>query len=92
VSAAAAGRHPNTAIIVPPRSTTRASEAAETDPTQRDRHLQSIAKAGRTGCQVASGYNKRSRVEMAMARFKLVIGNGLRGTVNLAAGRLARCG
>jgi len=67
---------------VPPRSTTRASEAAETDPTQRDRHLQSIAKAGRTGWQVASGYNKRSRVEMAMARFKLVIGNGLRSQTN----------
>jgi hypothetical protein len=39
VSAAVAERHPEAAIIVPPRSTAVPSETAETAPTQRDRHL-----------------------------------------------------
>ncbi len=33
--------------IVPPRSTAVPSETAETAPTQRDRHLHSIAEHGR---------------------------------------------
>jgi hypothetical protein len=54
------------------------SETAETDPTQRDRHLESIAEKGRIGWQKMSGYNKRSRVETAIGRYKQVIGDGLR--------------
>jgi len=46
-SAAVAGRHPEAAIIVPPRSTAVPSEAAGTTPTQRGRNLQFIAKHGR---------------------------------------------
>lgn len=71
-------RDPETAITVPPRSTAVPSEAAETEPTQRDRHLQRIAEKGRMGWQKASGYNKRSRVEAAIGRYKQVIGDGLR--------------
>ena len=78
VSAAVAERHPEAAIIVPPRSTAVPSEAAETEPTQRDRHLQSIAEHGRAAWQKASGYTKRARVEAAIGRFKQVIGDGLR--------------
>jgi hypothetical protein len=37
VSTALAQRHPEAAIIVPPRSTAVPSEVAETAPTQRDR-------------------------------------------------------
>ena len=55
VSAAVAERHPEAAIIVPPRSTAVSSETAETAPTQRDRHLQSIAEHGRAAWQKASG-------------------------------------
>ena len=73
-----AERHPEAAIIVPPRSTGVPSETAETAPTQRDRHLHSIAEHGRAAWQKASGYTKRSRVEAAMSRFKQVIGDGLR--------------
>jgi hypothetical protein len=51
VSTAVAERHPAAAIIVPPRSTAVPSEAAETTPTQRDRHLQFIAKHGRMAWQ-----------------------------------------
>ena len=70
-------RAPETTIIVPPRSTAVPSEAAETEPTQRDRHLERIAEKGRMGWQKASGYNKRSRVEAAIGRYKQVIGDGL---------------
>lgn len=77
VSAAVAGRHPDAAIIVPPRSTAMPSDTAQTNPTQRDRHLQGITNSGRAGWQKSSGYNKRSRVEAAIGRFKQVIGNGL---------------
>lgn len=77
VSAAVAGRHPDAAIIVPPRSTAMPSDTAQTTPTQRDRHLQGITNNGRARWQKYSGYNKRSRVEAAIGRFKQVIGNGL---------------
>ena len=78
VSAAVATRHPAAAIIVPPRSTAVPSETAETDPTQRDRPLQFIAKRGRAAWQTAFGYTKRARVEATISRFKPVIGDRLR--------------
>ena len=78
VAAAVAARHPEAAIIVPPRSTAVPSETAATAPTQRDRHLQDIAEHGRAAWQKASGYTKRARAEAAMSRFKQVIGDGLR--------------
>jgi hypothetical protein len=73
-----ARRHPDTAVIVPPRATAVPSETAISASTQRDRHLQCIAEHGRMGWQRRSGYNKRARVEAGMARWKQVIGDGLR--------------
>ena len=73
-----AARHPGAAVIVPPRSSAVPSEAAETTPTQRDRHLQVIAERGRMGWQRASGYNRRARIEAAVSRYKRVIGDTLR--------------
>jgi hypothetical protein len=73
-----AQRHPNAHVIVPPRSTAVPSEIAERAPTQRDRHLQSIAEHGRTGWQKRSGYTRRALVETAISRLKRVIGDGLR--------------
>jgi hypothetical protein len=55
VAAAVAERHPEAAVIVPPRSTAVPSETAATAPTQRDRHLQCIAEHGRAAWQKASG-------------------------------------
>ncbi len=78
VSTAVVERHPEAAIIVPPRSTAVPSKTAETAPTQRDHHLQSIAEHGRAAWQKASGYTKRARAEAAIGRFKQVIGDGLR--------------
>ena len=78
VATSIGSRHPDAAIIVPPRSTAVPSDMAETAPTQRDRHLRDIAEHGRMAWQAASGYTKRARAETAMSRFKRVIGDGLR--------------
>ena len=78
VYASVAARHPEAAVIVPPRSTAVPSDTAETTPTQRDRHLQAIAETGRMGWQRASGYNIRARIEAAVSRYKRVIGDTLR--------------
>jgi len=71
-------RDPDAVVVVPPRATAVLSATAETEPTQRDRHLQCIAETGRMGWQKVSGDNARSRVEAAMGRYKQVIGDGLR--------------
>ena len=71
-------RHPEAAVIVPPRATAVPSQTAESEPTQRDRHLQLIAERGRRAWQQASGYTKRARAETAISRFKRVIGDELR--------------
>ena len=78
VYASVSERHPAAAIIVPPRSTAVPSQAAASEPTQRDRHLQLIAERGRMAWQKASGYNRRSRAEATIGRFKRVIGDDLR--------------
>jgi hypothetical protein len=51
---AVAERHPEAAVVVPPRSSAVPSEGAETTPTPRDRHLARIAESGRLGWQKAS--------------------------------------
>ncbi len=73
-----AARHPDAAVIVPPRSGAVPSGRAETDPSQRDRHLQVIAEHGRTSWQRVSGYHWRVLVEADMSRFKRVIADALR--------------
>ena len=78
VSRSVAERHPEARIIVPPRSGVVPSKTAETAPTQRDRHLQLIAEKGRMGWQKAVGYGKRSLVETAFHRYKVLIGRSLR--------------
>jgi hypothetical protein len=93
-----AARHPEAAVVVPPRASAVPSDAAETAPTQRDRHLRCIAERGRMGWQRASGYNDRALVEADISRWKRVIGDGLRSQtvgrqateVAIAAGVLNR--
>ena len=72
-----AGHTPDAAVIIPPRSTAVPSTTAETAPTQRDRHIQLIGERGRLGWQRAVNYGKRSLAEVAMFRYKKVIGRGL---------------
>ncbi len=78
VYAGVAGRHPEAAVVVPPRANAVPSDTAESAPTQRDGHLQRIAEHGRMAWQKRSGYNKRARVEATMGRWKQVIGDELR--------------
>ena len=78
VHAAAAARRPEADVVVPPRSGAVPSEAAGTAPTRRGAHLRCIAERGRMGWQRASGYNRRALVESDAARWKRVIGDGLR--------------
>ncbi|MFL5289411.1 MAG: hypothetical protein ACJ8AW_52760, partial [Rhodopila sp.] len=47
VYAEVAERHPEAAVIVPPRRSAVLSKTAETTPTQRDRHLWCIAETDR---------------------------------------------
>jgi hypothetical protein len=78
VYGAVAARHPEAAVVVPPRKGAVPSAAAETEPTQRDRHLRCIAEQGRMGWQKASGYNRRALAEAAVSRYKRVVGDALR--------------
>ena len=72
-----AGHTPDAAVIIPPRSTAVLSDTAETDPTQRDRHIQLIKERGRLGWQRSVNYGKRSLAEVAMFWYKKVIGRSL---------------
>src|SRR4051812_21313428 len=49
VYAAVAARHPEAAVVVPPRANAVPSKAAETAPTRRDARLLCIAERGRLG-------------------------------------------
>src|SRR4051812_11004434 len=70
VYGAVAERHPEAAVVVPPRRDAVPSDTAEIGPTQRDQHLRSIAERGRLGWQKASGYNRRALAEAAMSRYE----------------------
>ncbi len=78
VYAQVGARHPEAAVIVPPRANAVPSAAAETAPTRRDAHLRCIAQRGRMGWQRASGYGWRALVESDISRWKRVVGEGLR--------------
>jgi hypothetical protein len=71
-------RHPAAVRVVPPRADAVLSATADIEPTQRDRHIQAITGKGRMVWQRDSGYNERARVEGQFARWKQVIGDGLR--------------
>src|SRR5829696_5274982 len=73
-----AARHPDAAVVVRPRSGAVPSDAAETAPTRRGRHLRCIAERGRMGWQRAGGDNWRALVEADISRWKRVIGDDLR--------------
>jgi hypothetical protein len=74
---AVAGHTPDAAVIIPPRSTAVPSATAETAPSQRDRHIAMIEERGRLGWQRAVDYGRRSLGEIAMLRYKVLIGRSL---------------
>jgi len=71
-------RNPSARFIVPPCKGAITGPTATTAPTQRDLHILAIGAHGRMNWQKASGYNKRSKVEAAMSRYKRVIGEILK--------------
>jgi hypothetical protein len=74
---AVADHTPDAAVIIPPRSTAVPSDTAETVPTQRDRHIEMIKERGRLGWQRLVDYGRRSLREVAMLRYKVLIGLSL---------------
>ena len=71
-------RNPSARFIVPPCKGAVPSPTATTSPTQRDLHIFAIDEHGRMNWQKASGYNKRSKVEVSIGRYKRVIGDTLK--------------
>jgi transposase len=71
---AVAERHPEAAVINPPRATAVLDAATA---TQRAQHVAMIAQHGRMGWQRRSGYNRRSLAETAVYRYKAIIGRRL---------------
>jgi hypothetical protein len=71
-------RNPFARFIVPPCKGAVPGPTATVSPTQRDLHVRAVAEHGRINWQKASGYNKRSRVETAISRYKRVIGDTLK--------------
>ncbi len=72
--------NPSARFVVPPCKAAVTGPTAATSPTQRDRHIRWVEEHGRTNWQNASGYNKRSKVEAAISRYKCVIGDALKFT------------
>jgi len=66
-----------TIVVIPPRRNARMR--GKPGPGQRDQTIQSIRDIGRRRWQKDSGYTRRSLVETAISRYKVLIGRRLRG-------------
>ena len=64
-------------VVIPPRSTAIAN-GEPGPPTQRDRHLATIAEQDRLAWQATTGYGQRSLVETTRGRDKALNGPRLR--------------
>src|ERR1700733_3976769 len=71
-------RNSNAKFIVPPCKGAVPGPTVAIAPTQRGLHVFAIDAGGRAKWQKASGYNKRSKVEATMSRYKRVIGDTLK--------------
>ncbi|MEH6580234.1 MAG: IS5 family transposase [Amphritea sp.] len=65
-------------VVIPPPVTAILSDDAEQAPSQRDRHVSSLAENGRLAWQKETGYGRRSLAETAMGRYKSIISPRLR--------------
>jgi hypothetical protein len=71
-------RNPFVRFIVPPCNGAVSGPTATISPAQRDLHILAVDEHGRMTWQKASGYNKRSKVEAAISRYKRIIGDTLK--------------
>ena len=67
-----------TRILIPPRRNAKVSHSSLAATDQRDQNIRCIGRVGRRRWQKDSGYTRRSLVETAMSRFKMIIGCRLR--------------
>lgn len=75
ISQAVLSHQPDAQVVIPPHKTAVYSVTGD---TQRDQHLEVIAKQGRVEWQRKTGYNLRNYVELAMQRFKRIFGNTMK--------------
>ena len=71
-------RNPNAKFIVPPCKGAVTGPTVATSPTQRDQHVLAVDAHGRMNWQKTTGYNRRSKVEASISRYKRVIGDTLK--------------
>ena len=71
-------RNPNAKFIVPPCRGAVTGPTVATSPTQRDQHVLTVDAHGRMKWQKTTGYNRRSKVEASISRYKPVIGDTLK--------------
>lgn len=71
-SQAVLSKQPDAQIVVPPHKTAVVSSAGD---TQRDEHIRVIAAHGRIAWQKKNGYGLRAHVELAIQRYKRIIGS-----------------
>ena len=72
VSKAVLVKQPDAQVVVPPHKSAVLSVAGD---TQRDVHIRAIKKHGRIGWQKKSDYGLHSYIELAIQRYKGIIGN-----------------
>jgi hypothetical protein len=71
-------RNPNAKFVVPPCKGAVTGPTAATSPTPRDQHVLAVDAHGRMNWQKTTGYNRRSKVEASISRYKRVIGGSLK--------------
>lgn len=72
VSRAVLAKQPSAQVVVPPHKSAVHSEACD---TQRDEHIRAIEEHGRIGWKKQTDYGLRSYIELAIQRYKGIIGN-----------------
>jgi len=70
-SQAVLSKQPEAQIVVPPHKTAVGSSAGD---TQRDQHIRDIKEHGRIAWQKKNDYGLRAHVELAIQRYKRIIG------------------
>ena len=75
VSQAVLNQHPAAHLVFPPHKTAVCSAKGD---SQRDHHIRVIDELGRIAWQKITGYGLRNYAELAMQRYKRIIGNSMK--------------
>jgi hypothetical protein len=75
VSNAVLAKQPDAKVVVPPHKTAVYSEG---DDTQRDEHIRAIEEHGRIAWQKENDYGLRSRLGLAIQRYKRIIDSNMK--------------